>query len=159
MNKKDTYNRHINAYTFISRTSCASTCTYTPFHQCTCRRRSCSCCQLSRRLRSSLGSQTQWLTRLAKFNMGVSIYPDPTNNRTRTHVYGQKDRKRGKVRGQVWLQRLLETKGQDRVKLKNEGETERTSWSCSEILTDTLLSSSPSEAETETCTEIKSTSA
>lgn len=37
----------------------------------------------------------------------------------------QKDRKRGKVRGQVWLQPLQETKGQDRVKFKNEGETEK----------------------------------
>lgn len=34
--------------------------------------------------------------------MGVSIYPDPANNHTHTHMYtDQKDRKRGKVRGQV----------------------------------------------------------
>lgn len=85
------WHTHTDIHTYIhtSSTSCASTfiepCTYTPFHQCTCRRRSCSCCHISRRLRSSLGSQTQWLTRLAKFNMGVSIYPNPTKQ-SHTHT-------------------------------------------------------------------------
>ena len=80
-----------HAYIHTSRAPCAyiflEPCTYTAFHQFTCSRRSCSCCQLSRRLRSSLGSQTQWLTRLAKFNMGVSIYPDPAKKFTNTHAH------------------------------------------------------------------------
>lgn len=151
---QNTHNdRHINTYTYVN-TSITSVFRLTfkepymhkLFHQCTCRRRSCSCCHLSRRVRSSLGSQTQWLTRLAKFNMGVSIYPDPINNHAHTCIRTKRTEKRGKVRGQVWLQslQLQEMKGQDRVKFKNEGGTEIESWSCSRILTVTLLSSSPS---------------
>ncbi len=132
-------------------------CTYTPFYQCTCRRRSCSCCQLSRRLRSSLGSQTQWLTRLAKFNMGVSIYPDPNNNHTHTQTHTGIQTKRTE-REEKWEDKSDYNDYSDcwrrRVRtgssLRMRGKQTKGIWSLTEILTVTLLSWSPSVAETET---------
>lgn len=54
---------------------------------CTCSRRSCSCCHLSCRLRSSLGSHVQWSTLFARFSIGVSIWF------THTHIQKKKGRK------------------------------------------------------------------
>lgn len=94
------------------------------FYKCTCRRRSCSCCQLSRRLRSSLGSQTQWLTRLAKFNMGVSIYPDPTNNHA--HIQTNRTEKRkGERTRETTVTNGDKGSGQDQIKEKKEKQNKK----------------------------------
>lgn len=86
--------------------------------QCTCSRRSCSCCHLSWRLRSSLGSHVQWLTLFARFKIGVSIW------RTQLYTAKKKERRRKKeMTGQLLLG-IKETKTDRQGK---EG-SERVCW-------------------------------
>lgn len=82
---------------------------------CTCSRRSCSCCHLSCRLRSSLGSHVQWLTLFVRFNIGVSIWC--------THTHGSRKKKSKKSLSTL----ELFTSHQSRVSTIQEHATNR--WS------------------------------
>lgn len=79
--------------------------------------------------------------------MGVSIYPDPTNNHAHIQTHGTEKRKGERTRETTATNG---DEGQDRIKFRKEGGTEqRKNANSAEVLTVTLVSSSPSVVEME----------